>query len=181
SPRLGKDVRTNSEALIGVVTGGDEDFSKGIAITSVLHTDEHSHLEPCRYGAGSGFFRLLALPHAPGGNAAVRLLGAARGLARHPMRWARATTVRDWARKTTILLYMRTLDSTLTMERGRSLWTGFRKGPVTRLPAGSPAPSAFMEEATDLAERFARKANGVTMTLLTEALLGEPATPPILG
>jgi hypothetical protein len=32
------------------------DTSEGIAITSVLHTDEHSHLEPVRYGKGSGFF-----------------------------------------------------------------------------------------------------------------------------
>ncbi len=89
--------------------------------------------------------------------------------------------MRDWAKKTTILLYMRTLDSTLTMERGRNLWTGFKKGPVTRLPAGSPAPSAFMADATDLAERFAAKTGGVTMTLLTETLLGVPSTAHILG
>ena len=45
-----------------------------IAITSVLHTDEHSHLEPVRYAKGSGFFRLLMSPHVPGESAPVRLI-----------------------------------------------------------------------------------------------------------
>src|SRR2546426_613298 len=49
SERVGAFVRTNSEALIGVTTRADRDMSEGIAITSVLHTDEHSHLEPVRY------------------------------------------------------------------------------------------------------------------------------------
>jgi cholesterol oxidase len=38
-----------------------------------------------------------------------------------------------------------------------------------------------MEEATDLAERFADKVNGVPTTLVTEALLGVPSTAHILG
>ena len=56
SRRLGESIRTNSEALIGVVVPGDEgeSFSRGIAIMSILHTDEHSHIEPVRDGTGSG-------------------------------------------------------------------------------------------------------------------------------
>jgi cholesterol oxidase len=181
SGQLGHAVRTNNEAIIGVIAPGEEDLSKGVAITSILHTDEHSHVEPVRYGAGSGFFRLMALPHAPGPTALGRLVGAARGFARHPLRWARALTVRDWAAKSQVLLYMRTLESTLTFERGRSPWTGFKKGLVSRLPEGAAAPTAFMEEATDLAERFASKVGGVAMTLLTETLLGVPSTAHILG
>ena len=63
----------------------DEDLSKGIAIGSILQTDEHSHLEPVRYPAGSGFFRLLAMPHAPGDTVAERLANAL-GLALPPPR-----------------------------------------------------------------------------------------------
>ena len=181
SPRLGTSVRTNNEALIGIIAPGEEDLSKGVAITSILHTDEHSHIEPVRYGAGSGFFRTMALPHAPGPTIAGRVVGAARGLLRHPLRWARALTVRDFAARSQVLLYMRTLESTITLERGRSPWTAFRKGLVTRLPEGGTAPTAFMEEATDLANRFAHKVGGVSMTLLTETLLGVPSTAHILG
>ena len=40
-----------------------DDHSKGIAINSLLQTDEHSHLEMVRYGDGSGFFRMVMVPH----------------------------------------------------------------------------------------------------------------------
>jgi len=72
--RLGDFVRTNSESLIGVAApDSDVDYSKGIAITSLLHTDEHSHLEPVRYGPGSDFFRFLTWPHGPGTNVVERV------------------------------------------------------------------------------------------------------------
>ncbi|HXU68597.1 MAG TPA: GMC family oxidoreductase [Polyangia bacterium] len=181
SPRLGDGVRTNNEALIGVIAPEEDDFSHGVAITSILHTDEHSHIEPVRYGHGSGFFRLMALPHSPGHSVAARLAGAVGGFVRHPARWTRALGVRDFARKSQVLLYMRTLESTLSLRRGRSVWTAFQKGLVTQLAEGAPAPTAFLPEATDLAERFAQKVGGVTMTLLTETLLGVPSTAHILG
>jgi cholesterol oxidase len=38
-----------------------------------------------------------------------------------------------------------------------------------------------MEEATELAEKFAEKVNGVPTTLMTETLLGVPSTAHILG
>ena len=182
SDRLGSMVRTNSEALCGIVSAeGDDDFSKGVAITSILHTDEHSHVEPVRYASGSGFFRLLTLPHAPGSTLGSRIVGTLRGLLRHPVRWFRALTVRDFARHSQVLLYMRTLEGTMKISRGRSFFTGFRRGIVTSLEPGSPAPRAFMAEATDLARRFAAKVGGVTATLFTETLLGVPSTAHILG
>ena len=182
SEKLGKEVRTNSEALFGVVTPEEGvDFSKGVAITSILHTDDHSHIEPVRYGAGSGFFRLLTLPHSPGSTVFSRLASAVRGFAKHPVRWARAYTVKDYAKAGQILLYMRTLEGTLTMKLGRNTWTGFRKGLVTVLDDPTQAPSAFMEEATDLARRFAKKVGGVAATMFTETLLGVPSTAHILG
>jgi cholesterol oxidase len=182
SPRVGDMVRTNNEALIGVVAPkSDEDFTEGIAITSILHTDEHSHLEPVRYGKGSGFFRTLMLPHAPGPNAAVRAAGAVRGMARHPLRWARALTVKDFSRHSQVLLYMRTLESTISFRLGRGVWTGYRKGLVSKLDDADRPPTAFMPEATDLARRFADEVHGVVGTLLTETLIGTPTTAHILG
>jgi cholesterol oxidase len=181
SDALGTMVRTNSEALFGVVTPGDQDFSSGVAITSILHTDDHSHIEPVRYGEGSGFFRLMTLPHSPGQNAITRMAGAVRGLAKNPVRWAKAMSVRDYAKASQILLYMRTLEGTMSLRLGRNAWTGFRKGLVTELDDPKNAPSAFMEEATDLARRFAEKVGGVAATMFTETLLGVPSTAHILG
>jgi cholesterol oxidase len=182
SPRLGDAVRTNSEALLGVLTPDDDkDFSEGVAITSILHTDEHSHIEPVRYGRGSGFFRTLALPHSPGPTVAARLAGAVRGFFKDPLLWIRALTVRDFSRHSQVLLYMRTLEGTLSLRLGRSAWTGFRKGLVSILDDPAAAPSAFIAEATDLAKRFAKKVHGVSMSMLTETMLGVPSTAHILG
>jgi cholesterol oxidase len=181
SPRLGDFVRTNSEALIGVVSPGRDDLSEGVAITSILHTDDHSHIEPVRYAAGSGFFRTLALPHAPGPTVLARLASAARGLVRQPGLWARSLFVDDFARHSQVLLYMRALEGTLSLRLGRSAYTGYKRGVVTRLDDPSQAPQAFMREATDLAERFAKKVGGVPMSMLTETLMGTPTTAHILG
>ena len=182
SDRLGDLVRTNSESLIGVVAPDyPEALSKGVAITSILETDEHSHIEPVRYGNGSGFFRLMMLPHAPGASVMKRLGVMMKSLVAEPRKWARAFATEDFARQSQVMLYMRTLEGALKMKLGRSAFTGFRKGLVTVLDDPSNAPKAFMPEATDLANRFAEKVGGVTATLLTETLLGTPSTAHILG
>lgn len=182
SPRLGELVRTNSEALFAVsAPDSTENFTEGVAITSILHTDEHSHIEPVRYGAGSSFFRTLTLPHSPGKTALGRLLSAVGAFAKKPRQWLSVYTTRHLSESTQILLYMRTLEGSLRLRLGRSAFTGFRRGLVTELAPGTKAPSAFMPEATDLARRFADKAGGVAATLATETLLGIPTTAHILG
>ncbi|PKN58634.1 MAG: GMC family oxidoreductase [Deltaproteobacteria bacterium HGW-Deltaproteobacteria-14] len=182
SDRVGDFVRTNSESLTGVIApDATESFAKGVAITSILHTDDHSHLETVRYGAGSGFFRAMILPHAPGKTVARRFAMTLAALARHPGRWARAFTVSDFATKAQVMLYMRALEGTLKMRLGRSPFTGFKKGLVTVLDDPESAPQAFMSEATALARRFAEKVGGVVGTLFTETLLGTPSTAHILG
>ena len=182
SDRLGDFVRSNSEALFGIIAPGkDVNFTKGVAITSILHTDDHSHIEPVRYGPGSGFFRLLMVPHAPGPNAFVRVLRAFGMFARKPLRWLRAFFVRDSSKHTQILLYMRTLEGSLRMKLGRSWLTGFRRGLVTEIDDPSQAPQAFIPEATKLAETFADKVDGVASTVITETLMGVPSTAHILG
>jgi len=182
SPRLGRDVRSNSESLLGVISpAAGSDFSRGVAITSLYESDPVSSLEPVRFGAGSGFFRLLALPHAPGQRARDRLAGAIRAFARQPRRWWRALRVPDFARHTQILLYMRSLEGTLTLQLKRSLWTGFRLRLATVIDDPSRAPQAFMPEASALAQRFADKVGGVVAAMFSEVLRGVPSTAHILG
>jgi cholesterol oxidase len=181
SPRLGEFVRTNSEVLMGVVTEKrDRDLSRGIAIGSILHTDENSHLEPVRYPAGAGFFRTLALPHAPGETVGRRLSHALGFFLRHPIKTLRAFFVPDWAKFTMILLYMRTGEGHLRMRLGRGVHNGFRRGVTTELTGGA-APKAWLPEATDLGRRVAEKIDGMPQSILTETLFGVPTTAHILG
>jgi cholesterol oxidase len=182
SERVGDFVRSNSEALIAVLSPKKgTNFSKGVAITSILHTDEHSHIEPVRYGAGSGFFRTLMAPHSPGPTVLSRIWGSVVAFFRQPIRWLRAAFVPDMAKHSQVLLYMRSLEGTLRMRLGREWRTGYRRALVTKVDDPAQAPSAFMEEATDLADRFAEKTEGVSATLMTETLLGVPSTAHILG
>jgi cholesterol oxidase len=181
SERLGDHVRTNSESLIAVVTRNrDLDLSKGVAISSIIHTDDHSHIEPCRYGEGSGFFRTMLGPHVGGSTLTERLLNVASVLAKSPLSFLRAATVPDLAKQSIILLYMRTLEGFIRLKRGRSLTTGYRTGLTTELGQG-PAPTASIPEATALAHRVAEKIQGFPTTLLTETTLGIPTTAHILG
>ncbi|MEY4577511.1 MAG: hypothetical protein RL701_2214, partial [Pseudomonadota bacterium] len=109
SEQVGQRVRTNSESLICVtIPGAKEDHSTGIAINSLLQTDEHSHLEMVRYGGGSGFFRtMVTAPHVRGPGGFLMLLRMFMVLFMHPLLALRTFFVADWAAKTMILLYMR--------------------------------------------------------------------------
>jgi cholesterol oxidase len=181
SDRLGHFVRTNSESLIQVVSERRErDLSKGIAIGSILETDPYSHLEPTRYGAGSGFFRLLAAPHVAGATFWTRMGNLMGSVLRHPLKLLRAVLVPDFSKYSVLLLYMRTLEGSLRMKLGRGVTTGFAAGLTTELGDG-PAPTASIPEATELARRVASKIRGLPMSLVTETVLGVPTTAHILG
>lgn len=174
SDKVGTGVRTNSESLVGVTTfDRDKTFSDGVAISAILHTDAHSHLETVRYSAGSGIWRLLMSPMIRGGNVFVRLLRLVLDIILHPVANFKAFTVSDWSKKTQILLFMQTLDSTLRLTKGLF-------GLKSTIDQGDP-PTAFIPEAEDLAEKYARIVNGKPMVLLTETVLGIPTTAHILG
>ena len=155
-------------------------MSDGIAITSILRTDPHSTLEPVRYNAGSGFFRLLMTPHGPGDGPLSRIAMSFVAAFRHPLNTARAYLVGDWARRTMILLYMRTIDSHLSLKRRRTIRTGYRRGMDSTLASGL-APTAAIPEATELGEAVAARIDGYVGSLATETILGIPTTAHLLG
>lgn len=174
SGRIGMDVRTNSESLMGITVADKKTvFSEGIAISSILHTDEYSHIEPVRYPAGSGFWRLLMSPLVHGNNVFIRISKIIWDILRHPVLNFKTFFVDDWAKRTQILLFMQTINSTLRFSKGFF-------GMKTALMKGTK-PTSFIPEARDLAEKFASIVNGKTTALLTETMLGIPTTAHILG
>jgi cholesterol oxidase len=181
SSRLGDYVRTNSEALIGVISRkNDMDFSQGVAIGSIFKTDQHSHLEPCRYPTGSDFFRFLTAPHVAGDTTMLRMMNLLRTVISHPMDMLRSLFGRRYAQRSTILLYMRSLEGHMRLRLGRSPWTGFQKGLCSAAGEG-PLPTNDIPEATELARKFCQEVDGFSMSLFSETLLGIPSTAHILG
>ena len=188
SQRLGERVRTNGESLLGVVSRRrQDDFSTGVAITSVFRPDEVTSVEPVRYPAGSSLMRLLAWPLVPEGPAPLRLARALGSFLRHPLRYARVYVAPGWARRTTILLVMRSIDVHVGMRLGRSPWTLFRRGLVstaaeTPASASAPAPSpAPPSPAHAVARSFARQVDGFALGSITEGVLGSPVSAHMLG
>ena len=172
---LGRRVRTNSESLIGVTTyDKNKSFSEGIAIGSILHTDDHSHLEPVRYSSGSGFWRIFMAPMVHGRNIFIRFARMMGDYITKPLRNLKVFFVDDWSKRTQILLFMQTLDSTLRFKRG--LFGGMS----SKRDEGEP-PTAFIPEAQELANKYGELVNGKPMTMSTESLLGIPTTAHILG
>jgi cholesterol oxidase len=176
SDQVGHRVRTNSESLICVtVPDSQQDHSTGIAINSLLQTDEHSHLEMVRYGAGSGFFRtLVTAPHVSGAPGLMMLFRILFAMLLRPILTLRALFVSDWARATMILLYMRSTEGTLRFVRTA---LGIMD---TRLEGGE-RPSACMPEASELAAALAKKTGGIARSLFYEQIFNVPTTAHILG
>lgn len=174
SNKTGDDIRTNNESLVYVVSkDSSKDFSKGVAIGSVFPSDENSHIETVRYGSGSNFWKLMGVPLTFGSNIFVRILKLFYHLGRHPISWLRIYTTKNFSERSIILLFMQHLDSTVRFKKGLFNLT-------SHISTGI-APSAFIPEAKELAEKAANIINGKPFVLSTEALTGIPTTAHILG
>lgn len=174
SEKLGHLVRTNNEALIfSVTTDKATDYTKGVAIGSILDVDENTHLEPVRYGRKSGFWRLLMWPMVTETNFFKRLLKLFLIPLSAPVKWIKTYTVKDFAKQSSILLFMQTIDSTLNFKKG---W--LRIG--TKVSEGE-SPSAFIPDAHDLAKKHAQLTDAKNVVVLSETLTGIPSTAHILG
>ncbi|MFB7739904.1 GMC oxidoreductase [Streptomyces sp. NPDC056112] len=187
SPRLGELTRTNSEALVGAQTDDRRyrkatgepkaDFTRGVAITSSIHPDENTHIEPVRYGKGSnsmGGLSILQVPYAEGSSRAAAWLANA---ARHPLLVLRSLSNRRWSERTIIGLVMQSLDNSLTTYLKPD---GVGKGLLTaRQGHGAPNPKQI-RAATEGATALAAEINGFAGSNVGE-LMGTPLTAHFLG
>jgi cholesterol oxidase len=175
SDSLGDNIRTNNETLISVSSlDKSKDLSKGVAIGSLLHTDEDSDLEIVRYAIGSGFWRLLHLPLATGKNTFVRLFDMFRQVFKSPISYFKVYWLNSWSKQTAVLLFMQSLDSTLKFK------TGFLGGLKTSVSTGKK-PSPNIPESIDLAKKYSEIVNGKPTSFALETLAGIPSTAHILG
>ena len=174
SPRLGDMVRSNNEALI-VNTSIDKDpeFHKGLAIGSIMEADENSHLEPVRYGEGSGFWRLTMMPFVNEPVFYKRILKLFLIWGKAPLRWFKVISVPDFGKSSSILLFMQHVESTLKFRKGIF-------GLKTKVEKGK-APTPFMKVAHELAVSYSRIINAESQVIVTETITGIPSTAHILG
>ena len=139
SDQLGSVVRTNSEAVLAATARDRKvDYTQGIAITSSFHPDDHTHIEPVRYGKGSNAIGLLQTVLSDGGGPVPRVFKTIGVALRHPAAFFRSLSVRHWSEKTVIALVMQTDDNSLELGSKRTI---FGRQLTSRRGAGDPPPS----------------------------------------
>ncbi len=180
SNQLGNVVRTNSEALVGVKANDRENYSKGIAITSGVYPDEHTHIETVRYGKGQDAMSGLATLLTDGREGLPRQLSFLFTILKHPIQFINSLWPFKWAEKTTILLVMQTISNYMRFEYKRRWWRLGKRSINSNWHTDEKVPS-YIPVANDFAKRFAKKVNGAAFSVLPEVLFDTSSTAHILG
>ncbi|MDO8646446.1 MAG: GMC family oxidoreductase [Candidatus Planktophila sp.] len=158
SNQLGQLSRTNSEALTGAMMPKiDIDFSTGSAITSSFFPDEHTHIEPVRYGKGSNFMGLMQTIMTDGYSSKGRRKHWLKQFMAKPSLLGKILNVRRWSQRTVIALTMQNVDSSVTVSRKRGLlgWHLTSKNDPLK-------PNAtYIPAANEVVRRIAKRHNGI--------------------
>lgn len=176
SDRVGKLVRTNSEAITAVTARRRAtDLRSDIAITRSVYADPRTHFTNNTFGRGGDALATTYGPLTAGSEASSRRAQFAKALLRHPLRWLGHFALPfGWSRRTVIFTVMQDLDNSIELEvdgRGRAR---------SAIGVGD-APSAWLPVANEVAEHAAKIVDGVPMSSVAESLQGSPTSAHFLG
>ena len=174
SDRLGFLARTNSESILGAIApvSNTTDYTRGVAITSSFHPDEHTHIEPVRYGKGSNFMSMMQTVLTDGDGPLPRWRTWLKEM------WTQRANVKDlydfahWSERTVIALVMQTLDNSVTTYTKRIPGTK-KRYMTTRQGHGEPNPT-WIPVANRAARRMAEIIGGTP-----GGNIGEPFNRPL--
>lgn len=181
SDRLGEFVRTNSEAILGVLGGNTDkkDYTKGIAISAKFHPDENTSIETVRFGPGQNALGGLATIM-PATRSLPGIIGWPLSIIQHPIAFIKSLVPWKWSESSVIILVMQPISNYLKLNFERRWWRfGFRsmnsrRSTAERIPAHIP----IGEKVTNM---VAEKTDGIPMSSYFDSLLGIPTTAHILG
>jgi cholesterol oxidase len=181
SDHLGEFSRTNSESIIGVKAKSRKaDYSKGVAITSSVHPDENTHIEPVRYGKGHDFMGLLTGIMTEGGSVIPRQVKAFLNACFHPITFIKILNPVGFAQRSIILLVMQTLDNYIIIKRKRRLLWPFSRTLTSSYGTEKKNPT-WIPIGYDFGRRLAKRMNGIPCNITTENLMDAPITAHIMG
>ncbi|GAA3545172.1 GMC oxidoreductase [Nocardioides daeguensis] len=173
SDRLGHLTRTNSESILGAIApeGSDVDYTDGVAITSSWHPDEHTHIEPVRYGKGSNAMSLMQTVLTDGDGPDPRWKVWLKELWKERRRVRDLYDVKHWSERVVIALVMQSVDNSITTfpKRVAGRWIlSSKQG------HGEPNPT-WIPAANDAVRRMAAVMGGGT----AGGTIGEPFNRPL--
>ncbi len=172
SERLGFLSRTNSESILGAIAPKSDttDYTYGVAITSSFHPDEHTHIEPCRYGKGFNTMAMLQTVLTDGDGDVPRVRKWAKEMWKQKSSLLDFYDLKHWSERTVIALVMQSLDNSIT--------TYGKKGPLgwrmtSKQGHGAPNPT-WIPAANDAVRRIAGVLGGIP-----GGNIGEPFNMPL--
>ncbi|UFS95815.1 GMC oxidoreductase [Nocardia huaxiensis] len=176
SDRLGALSRTNSEELLAVRSRAKgSDFTKGVAITSSIHPDPDTHIEPVRYGKGSNAMSPMTTLMVSGDG--PRWRGWLRAMVRNRRDVLRVHTPARWSEQSVGLLVMQSVDNSITTYTKRTL---FGRRMTTKQGEGQPNPD-WIPAGHEVADRIAAKIDGIPTAATSSSLLNIPMTGHFIG
>jgi len=181
SARLGHDVRSNSETIVGATARhGRIDFAQGLSASSSMFPDEHTQVQADRYGAGSDAIAVLSTLLVGGGGRIRRMFRLLGAVLRHPIDFLRSVVPFGFAKRSMLLVVMQDYDTSLCLVPKRRWYWPWRRRLVSKLYRGQALPT-YIPIANDVAKRVAKEMDGFARSSLSEVFLAAPVTAHILG
>jgi cholesterol oxidase len=178
---LGQMVRTNSEAVVGVLSRDDHlDLTRGTAISSHFYPDDATHITQNRFPAGYTFMKWLTGPLVDHPRPRMRSLVSLAKMVFSPLRMYRLWFSRNWHQRVTILTVMQHLDNRIAFKFGRRPFKFFTRGLKSAAVAGRSAPTN-LPIANRAALTLAEVSGGDPLNIITESIGNIATTAHILG
>lgn len=178
SDRLGRMVRTNSEAVLSVLLPEDRETWRDVTASSRVILDQNTQVEFLTYGRHGDFMRLMFTTLAGGGSHPRRLATWLGSVLRHPRRWV-ATMRSGWSTRTMMMLVMQARDNAIAFRaRKKRFGTGYRL--TTETDTARPAPT-HLEVGHQAAKWMAERTGGTPQSSIFEAFGDRPMTAHLLG
>ena len=181
SLKLGDFVRTNSEAILGVVNVNNEnkDYTKGLAISAKFHPDETTSIETVRFGKGQNALGGLSTI-LPFNRKLPGLLAWILSIMKNPISFFSSLFPYKWSEKSVILLVMQPISNYLKFNYKRRWWRFGKKSMNSSISTSKKIP-AHIPIGDEIVKMIAQKTGGVAMGSYFDSLLGIPTTAHILG
>lgn len=182
SDQLGNFVRTNSEALLGVVANDRRaNYSEHVAITSGIYPDDDTQVEVVRFNKGSDMMGIISTLLTEGGGRIPRFARFFGNVIRHPFQFLKSLLPFGFGARASILLVMQTKENHMRFDYKRRWWRlGNLSMNSTLAPGANKAPS-YIPIANKIARRMAQKIDGQARSAWSEVLFNVPTTAHILG
>lgn len=184
SPRCGEVVRTNSEALTGILSRRrDEDLLRdGTTISSDFYADAVTHITQNRIPPALGaIMRGLFVPMVDSASRWRRALRSLASLLLRPRDTLTTLFARHWAPRMTTLTVMQNDDSGVALRLGRRWWAPWRRQLVSAPPVSGKMAPSHLPLANAATRAYAEASGGIALSSVMEAVGGKAMTAHILG